>query len=177
MHSETSPPANPAGPFEPQPHYSDETRRALIEEIAEAPARLRQAVEGLTDIQLDTRYKNWTVRQIVHHIADSHVHSYVRFKWTLAEERPTIKAYEEADWVMLEDARHGDVGPSLALVDGLHTKWVQLLLSMTEQDYAREFHHPQTGENVSLWTALNYYPWHARHHTGQIFWLREKHEW
>lgn len=148
-----------------------------IETIRQAPNRLREAIADLTQPQLDTLYKNWTVRQIVHHVADSHVHSYIRFKWTLAEHNPTIKAYEEADWVQLEDSKRGNIEPSLALLDGLHSKWVQLLQSIMREQFARTFVHPQTGESISLWTALNYYSWHSRHHTGQILWLRDRHGW
>jgi uncharacterized damage-inducible protein DinB len=129
---------------------------------------LRKAVNGLSDHQLETKYRNWTIRQIVHHIADSHVNSYIRFKWALTEPTPTIKAYQEADWVELADSRRGDIAPSVQLLEGLHVKWVQLLKLMTDEQFQRSFVHPQTGETVSLWSALNYYPWHCRHHTAQI---------
>ncbi len=172
-----TPPDNPAGPFEPVEAYDETAKVELIDSIRQAPARLREAVAGLTDSQLDTLYKKWTIRQIVHHIADSHVHSYIRFKWALTEENPTIKAYEEADWVLLDDAKYGDIEPSLALLDGLHPKWVQVVESMSPEQFSRTFVHPQTGETVYLWTALNYYPWHSRHHIGQIVWLRDRHGW
>lgn len=172
-----TPPQNPIGPFTPVDEYDDTFRTALIDLLREAPSRLREAVADLTDQQLETKYRNWTLRQIVHHVADSHVHSYIRFKWALAEPSPTIKAYEEADWVLLADAKKGDIEPSLLLLDGLHAKFVQLLQSMTPEQYDRTFVHPQTGETVRLWTALNYYPWHARHHTGQILWLCDQHDW
>lgn len=132
---------------------------------------------GLSDAQLDTKYRNWTIRQITHHVADSHLNSLVRFKWALTEEQPRIKAYEEGDWVNLLDAQAGDVEPSLLLLDGLHAKWVQVLRSMTRQQYSRTFLHPQSGDSVSLWTALNSYAWHGRHHTGQIHWVRERNGW
>ncbi|MEM7316629.1 MAG: YfiT family bacillithiol transferase [Planctomycetota bacterium] len=170
-------PQNPAGPFEGVDKFDESIKAKLIDEIREAPARLAEAVSGLTDEQLDTKYRNWTVRQIVHHVADSHVNSYMRFKWTLAEETPTIKAYEEADWVALADSASGAVDPPLALLSGLHEKWVQVLESMTESQYARAFIHPQSGDSVTLWEALNYYPWHGKHHTGQILWLREQNGW
>jgi uncharacterized damage-inducible protein DinB len=172
-----APPDNPAGPFEAVETYDEIAKTQLFDNIRQAPSRLKEAVAGLTDSQLDTLYKNWTIRQIVHHIADSHVHSYVRFKWALTESNPTIKAYEEADWVLLDDCKLGRIEPSLALLDGLHAKWVQVLESMTPELFFRTFVHPQTGETVRLWTALNYYPWHSRHHTGQILWLRDQHGW
>lgn len=145
MSTAPSPPQNPAGPFEPQSRFDEAVRRQLIDGIRTAPAELRKAIAGLSDRQLDTRYRNWTVRQIVHHLADSHVHAYILFKWALAEENPTIKAYEEADWVSLEDSRQGAVEPALALLDGLHTKWEQLLSSMSEQQFARTFVQPADG--------------------------------
>jgi len=173
----TIPPSNPTGAFAPIDNYAKETAQQLIDTIRRAPDELRKAVAELDGPQLDARYKNWSVRQIVHHLADSHVHSYIRFKWALTENHPTIKAYDEGVWVLLEDAQHGDVEPSLALFDGLHRKWAQLLSTMTQEQYSRTFLHPQTGETVDLWTALNYYRWHSRHHTGQILWLRQRHGW
>ncbi len=175
--SSAQPPTNPVGPFEPEATFSELAKQGFIDTIRQAPSELRTAVAGLTDLQLDTRYKNWTVRQITHHLADSHLHSIIRFKWALTEDRPTIKAYEESDWVQLADCKQGDVEPALALLDGLHMKWVQLMESMTQEQFDRRFVHPQTGESVSLWTALNYYAWHGRHHTGQILWLRDQHGW
>ena len=144
-----------------------------LDALRTAPARLKQAVQGLSDTQLETRYKNWTIRQIVHHVADSHVHSYIRFKWSLTENNPTIKAYEEADWVALDDCTQGDIAPPLALLAGLHLKWVQTIDCMSESQMRRTFVHPQTGERVPLWSALQYYAWHGQHHTAQIQWLRE----
>ena len=145
--------------------------------MQQAPARVREAVAGLSASQLDTKYKNWTVRQIVYHLADSHVHSYIRFKWALTEPNPIIKAYEEADWVQIADAQQGHIEPSLQLLDGLHAKFAQMLQAMTAEQYERTFVHPQTKEIVRLWTALNYYPWHTLHHTGQVLWLREQYSW
>ena len=170
-------PQHPVGAFVPEDNYGHERREELIAVIAAAPAALRQAVAGLTADQLDTRYKNWTVRLIVHHLADSHVNSYIRFKWTLTEERPTIKAYDEGRWAALEDSRRGDVAAPLALLEGLHARWVQLMRSMTVEQFARSFHHPESGDVVTLNAALAYYAWHCRHHTGQIQWLRRQHGW
>jgi hypothetical protein len=113
----------------------------------------------------------------VHHLADSHVNSYVRFKWALTEEQPTIKAYDEGRWAALEDSRTGDVRAPLALLDGLHARWVQLLRSMADDQFARSFLHPETGKSVSLSAALCYYAWHCRHHTAQITWVRERRGW
>jgi len=170
-------PLNPAGAFVSEENYPLARRAEFVAAIAAAPAALRRAVAGLSDTQLDTRYRNWTIRQIVHHIADSHINSYVRFRWTLTEEHPTIKAYDEARWAELEDARVADVGPTLALLDGLHARWALLLGAMTEQQFARSFLHPETGKSMTLNDALGYYAWHGRHHTAQITWLRQQHSW
>lgn len=171
------PPDNPAGIFEPVAEYDEQFKDRLIGIIRDAPFQLRQAVVGISNEHLDTRYKNWTIRQITHHIADSHLHSIIRFKWALTEDHPTIKAYEEADWVQLADSKTGDVEPALLLLDGLHAKWVQLLEIMSQEQFARTFLHPQTNRSISLWLALNNYAWHGQHHTSQIFWLRNQHGW
>ena len=171
------PPQNPAGAFVPEEGYGPQRRDEFIALIEAAPAALRAAVAGLSEEQLDTKYRNWTVRQIVHHIADSHVNSYVRFKWALTEEVPTIKAYDEGRWAALEDSRTGDVKAPLTLLEGLHAQWVQLLRSMTEAQFGRSFLHPETGKTVSLSAALASYAWHGRHHTAQINWLREQRGW
>jgi uncharacterized damage-inducible protein DinB len=170
-------PQYPAGPFAAEGSDNPQHRSALLAALEAAPAVLRQTVAGLSPGQLDTRYRNWTVRQIVHHIADSHVNSYVRFKWTLTEERPTIKAYDEGRWAALADARTGDVSAPLALLDGLHACWVQLLRTLTEEQFARSFIHPESGDVVNLSRALAHYVWHGRHHTAQIAWLRQTHGW
>lgn len=172
-----NPPQNPAGPFTLIEAYAERDRARLTETIQQAPAKLREAISGMTDEQLETPYRNWTIRQITHHIADSHLNSIIRFKWTLTEDRPTIKAYEEGDWVQLVDAKHGDVEPSLLLLEGLHSKWVQVLESMNPDQYQRTFLHPQSGEEVSLWHALNNYAWHGVHHTAQILWLKDQYGW
>ena len=170
-------PQSPAGAFAAEENYGPQRRDEFIAVIEAAPIALRNAVAGLSEGQLDTRYRNWTVRQIVHHIADSHVNSYIRFKWALTEELPTIKAYDEGRWAALEDSRTGDVRAPLTLVEGLHARWVQLLRSLTERQFARSFLHPETGQSVSLSAALCYYAWHCRHHTAQITWLREQRGW
>ncbi len=172
-----NPPQNPAGAYVPEADYGPQRRDELIAVIESAPGTLHHAVAGLSDEQLDTRYRNWTVRQIVHHLADSHVNSYIRFKWALTEELPTIKAYDEGRWAALADSRTGDIHAPLALLDGLHACWVQLLRAMPEEHFARAFIHPETGKTVSLSEALSYYAWHGQHHTGQILWLREQQGW
>ena len=170
-------PQNPAGEFVPGGSGDPVRREELIAQIEAAPDALVEAVAGLHDGQLDTRYRNWSVRQIVHHLADSHVNSYVRFKWALTEDVPTIKAYDEGRWAEIDDSRSGDVRPPLALLRGLHARWVQLLRSMSDEQFARCFIHPETGQSVSLDAALCYYAWHCRHHTAQILWLGRQHGW
>ena len=170
-------PQYPAGPYEPEEDSGHERRLEFIAAIEGAPAALQQAVSGLSEQRLDTRYKHWTIRQIVHHVTDSHVNSYIRFKWTLTEDRPTIKAYDEGRWAALDDARTGDVRSPLALLDGLHACWVYLLRRMSDEQFARAFVHPETGQTVTLSAALPYYAWHGRHHTGQITWLRTQNGW
>ena len=170
-------PQNPAGAFVPEQDYAPSRRAEFIADLARAPALLREAVAGLSEGQLDECYRNWTIRQIVHHLADSHLNSYVRFKWTLTQDQPTIKAYNEGRWAALEDSRRGDIQPPLALLEGLHGCWVQMLWSLTEQQYTRSFTHPETGKSTSLNAALCYYAWHCKHHTAQITWLREQRGW
>lgn len=171
------PPQFPAGAYEPEENYSAKRRDELIAVIAAAPANLRAAVAGLSEHQLDTRYRNWTIRQIVHHLADSHVNCYVRFKLALTEDRPTIKPYDESLWSALADSRTGDVAGPLALLDGLHACWTQVLRGLAYEQFARSFFHPETNKLVSLSSALSLYAWHGRHHSGQITWLRKEKGW
>jgi uncharacterized damage-inducible protein DinB len=165
-------PQNPAGVFAPEENYGPGRRAEFIATIENAPTELRKAVDRLAESQLETRYRNWTIRQIVHHITDSHVNSYVRFKWALTEDQPTIKAYDDGRWAALPDSRNGDIRAPLALLDGLHIRWVLLLRSMSDADFTRSFVHPETGKTMSLSSALCYYAWHCRHHAAQIQWLR-----
>jgi hypothetical protein len=166
-------PQYPAGSFVAEEHIDDARRAELIDVIEAAPRVLREMVAGLTEPQLDTKYKNWTIRQIIHHLPDSHVNCYIRFKLALTEDTPTIKAYHEGLWAALEDSIHGDIAAPLALLEGLHRRWVQLLRSMTPAQFSRSFNHPESGEKVPLSLALQSYAWHCRHHTGQIAWLRK----
>jgi hypothetical protein len=170
-------PQYPAGPYEPDAALSDRRREELIAEIEQAPARLRAAVAGLAPPQLDTKYRNWTVRQIAHHLADSHLNAYARFKLALTEDRPTIKPYDETRWAELTDARTGDLGPTLLLLEGLHARWVRLLRTLTSVQWERTYFHPEAGQAVRLSEALGSYAWHCRHHIGQITWLRQQHGW
>lgn len=146
--------------------------------IRELPAKIAEAVAGLKDEQLDTEYRpgGWTVRQTVHHVADSHMNSQIRFKLALTEdEPPTIRPYYEERWAELGDSKL-PVDVSLRLIDAIHTRWVALLESMTDDDFKREFVHPETG-NWPLENALALYAWHSKHHTAHITQLREREGW
>src|SRR6266542_3883496 len=137
----------PIGPFEFAGPITDEQRQAFIGEIEKTPARLRAAVAGLTDEQLDTSYRpgGWTVRQVVHHVPDSHLNSYTRFKLALTEDQPTIKPYEQERWAELADVRGEPIETSLVLLEALHRRWVALLKSLTAAEFGRTFRHPELG--------------------------------
>jgi uncharacterized damage-inducible protein DinB len=150
----------------------------MIESIAAAPENFRAAVTGLNGAQLDTPYRDggWTVRQVIHHVADSHMNSYVRFRLALTENEPTIKAYDEKLWAELPDARTAPVEISLAMIEALHRRWVLLLKSFGPSDFARTVRHPQHG-TMTLDDAVALYEWHGRHHTAHITALRAARNW
>ncbi|KAF0249400.1 MAG: metal-dependent hydrolase [bacterium] len=146
-----------------------ETRRnTFIKEVADLPTLLRSAVDGMSLKQIDTPYRpdGWTIRQVVHHLADSHLNSYIRFKMALTEEEPTIKAYHEDRWAELADSRNTPIEISLTLLGALHAKWVILMQSLSEQEFERAFRHPDLGL-VTLNKALAIYAWHGKHHVLQ----------
>lgn len=167
----------PIGKFKKTEGVTDAQRTALIAAIAEAPAKLRAAATGLSEEQLDTPYRpgGWTVRQVVHHVPDSHMNSLVRFKLALTENEPTIKPYDEARWAELGDAK-GAIEPSLALLESLHERWVALLKSLSASDWQRTFRHPERG-TMTLEETLQLYAWHGRHHVAHITSLRERNGW
>jgi hypothetical protein len=171
------PPDNPGGAYVAESNPSDNRRKELITEIEQLPAKLWQLVAGLRPDQLDTKYKNWTVRQIVHHLADSHVNAYVRTKLALTEDRPTIKPYDETKWSQLPDAVGLDVEVSLRLLEALHSRWSAALRAMTAGDFEREYFHPELGKAVRLAEVIGLYVWHGRHHSEMIRWLRNTHQW
>jgi uncharacterized damage-inducible protein DinB len=153
-------------------------RREAIEDIAQTPDRLKSAIAGLSPEQFDTPYRpgGWTVRQVVHHLPDSHMNSYVRFKLALTEEEPAIKAYDEALWAKLKDSQETPVGVSLALLEALHQRWVILLRGMSVEDFARRLKHPERGA-MTLDDLLTTYSWHGRHHVAHITSLRHRMGW
>ena len=168
-------------PVGPPPRMED-PQAAEIEEwlalIEQAPYQLREAVSGLTDAQLDTPYRDggWTVRQVIHHVADSHMHSYARFRFALTEPSPVIHPYDEAAWAELPDAKTAPVEVSLSLLDALHHRWMILLRSLDTASLAKVFVHPERGP-VSLASAIALYAWHGRHHTAHITTLRQRLSW
>ena len=168
----------PIGKFKPESNLSAQRRAELIAHIADAPTRMRAAVLGLSPQQLDTPYRpqGWTVRQVVHHVPDSHMNAYIRFKLALTESEPTIKPYEQQLWAELADTRQTPVETSLTLLECLHQRWVLLLKSMADGDWQRAFHHPELG-TVRLDTNLALYAWHGRHHVAHITGLRERMGW
>jgi uncharacterized damage-inducible protein DinB len=157
-----------------------EARRShCVERIAATPARLRAAVAGLDDAQLDTPYRpgGWTVRQVVHHVPDSHLNAYTRFRLALTEDTPTIKPYEEARWAELPDARSAPVEPSLMLLDALHARWVALLETLGPVEGARAVRHPEHGRLLTVDELLAMYAWHGEHHTAHVTALRGRMGW
>ena len=152
---------------------------AWIEDVARLPDAVRSAVSGLDEARLGAAYRpgGWTVRQLVHHLADSHMNAYVRFKLALTEERPTIKPYDEAAWAALEDSSIVPVSVSLDLLDALHIRWVALLRAMRPEQMERGFVHPEQGRFMRLDGALGLYAWHGRHHVAHITTLRDREGW
>jgi uncharacterized damage-inducible protein DinB len=169
----------PIGKLTPPAEYTPEVRRTMIAQIAEAPARLRDAVCDLNAQQLRTPYREggWTLAQVVHHLADSHMNAYIRFKLALTESTPTIKPYKEALWADMPDASAVEIEPSLQLIEALHERWVSLLERLSLQDWARTFMHPEQGREVSLDRNLAIYSWHGRHHVAHITELRKRMGW
>jgi uncharacterized damage-inducible protein DinB len=169
----------PIGKFHRHGELTDELRHRYIENIERLPERLREAVKGLTPAQLETPYRpgGWTVRQLVHHVADSHMNAYVRLKLTLTEDEPLIKPYFEAKWAELHDSKTMPVDVSLNLLDGLHQRWVDVLRSMTPGEFSRNMRHPEWSKPMALDDALALYAWHGKHHVAHITELRRREGW
>lgn len=169
----------PTGKFvRPTQALSDDERRRLVDAIAATPSQLRSAVRGLSDQQLDTPYRpgGWTVRQVAHHVPDSHMNAYVRFKLALTEDHPRIKPYDEARWAELHDTGATPVETSLTLLDALHARWVTLLRSMRAGDFGRTLEHPESG-TMTLDQMLALYGWHGAHHVAHVTQLRAREGW
>jgi hypothetical protein len=168
----------PIGRFKCPAESTPELRAEQLETLRALPGKLRAGVEGLDDAQLDTPYREdgWTVRQLVHHFADSHANSYVRFRLALTEDWPTIKPYNEAAWAELADSRRLPIACSLSFVEGMHTRWVTLIETLSEEDFAHGYHHPEMGRQ-DLGAVLALYDWHSRHHLAHITGLRARMGW
>lgn len=168
----------PIGKFVPRHSLPAGERATMIDQIAAAPERLRAAVRGLDEKQLDTPYREggWTVRQVAHHVPDSHLNAYVRLKLALTEDKPVIKPYDEAAWAALPDSREVPIETSLTLLESLHQRWVSVLRQMNPADFGRQFTHPDHGL-VGLDWFVSMYAWHGRHHVAHVTSLRERKSW
>jgi uncharacterized damage-inducible protein DinB len=168
----------PIGKFHYEGVPTEQQRQAFLDEIAQAPAKLRAAAKGLNDAQLDAPYRpgGWTVRQVVHHVPDSHLNSYIRCKLALTEEDPTIKPYAEDRWAELADSKATPIEVSLTLLDSLHDRWLRLLRSLGPEDWKKTFRHPDLGP-MPLEKNLALYAWHGRHHVAHITSLRIREGW
>jgi uncharacterized damage-inducible protein DinB len=168
----------PVGPFKRPAEWSSADRAAAIVVLAELPQKMAAAVAGLTDAQLNTPYRpdGWTVRQVVHHVADSHMNAYIRMRLAATQDNPTISPYDQDRWAALADSRRMNVNVSLMLVEALHARWVVFLRDLTPAEFARPFVHPESGPQT-IDTAVALYAWHSRHHTAHITSLRERNGW
>ena len=173
-----SDPRFPIGKFNYEGPPSEEQRRQFISEIEQTPAAFRAAVQGLSAQQIETPYRDggWTVRQVVHHVPESHMNAYIRFKLALTEDEPTIKPYEQQLWAELADVQTVPVEASLTLLDALHIRFVELLRTMKPEDWKRTFRHPELGVGP-LEKNLALYAWHGKHHVAHITELRERMGW
>ena len=168
----------PVGRFDWSVDVPKEQREKAIHTIDAFPSTIMEAVESLSEAQLDTPYRpeGWTVRQVVHHVADSHMNAYIRFKLALTEEEPTIKPYDQAEWAKLPDSKL-DPGISLDLIAGVHRRWVTIMLNMSESEWERKFLHPEHGHGQMLKKVASMYAWHCQHHLGHITGLIEREGW
>jgi uncharacterized damage-inducible protein DinB len=171
-------PRYPIGKFSYAGPPTPEQKQRYLTDIEQTPSRLRAALRGLSEQQLDTPYRDggWTLRQVAHHVPDSHMNSYIRFKLALTEDEPTIKGYMEDRWAELPDANHAPIEVSLALLDSLHQRWMLMLRQLTDAEWKRTFRHSELGP-MSLEKSLALYSWHGRHHVAHITSLREKMGW
>jgi hypothetical protein len=165
----------PIGRHSSKESYTPEEIKVLIQRIEEVPAKIEAVLKTLSASQLDTPYRDggWTARQVMHHIPDSHLNAYIRFKWTLTEETPTIKAYDEQAWALTPETK-GDPALSLAVLKALHTKWVVLLRGLQSSDMERKFYHPDSKKYVRIDQLIATYAWHGEHHLGHLKIVAEK---
>lgn len=168
----------PIGKYEPQP-FSQQQLEAWLIDIRYLPQHLENAVLNLDEQQLDTPYRpgGWTVRQVVHHVADSHANAYIRFKLGLTENNPVIKPYDEEAWAKLNDTAVVPINVSLTLLHALHTRWIEVLKAIKVEEWERTVVHPEHGRQMTLWYLLGMYAWHGRHHTAHVTSLKERERW
>jgi hypothetical protein len=173
-----SDPRYPVGPWDKKAKFTADERRGHVDLIAAAPAAMRAAVAGLSDSQLDTPYREggWTLRQVAHHLPDSHANAYIRLKLALTEEHPTIKPYDEAAWAKLVDSRETPVETSLRMLETIHERFVILLRSLDDAQSARTLHHPDNG-TMTIDMLIGMYSWHGRHHVAHVTSTRERMGW
>lgn len=171
-------PRYPVGHYEPQP-YSLEQKEEWLADIRFLPQALENAISNLDEQQLQTPYREggWTVHQVVHHVADSHMNAYIRFKLGFTEENPAIKPYEETAWAITKDVENLPINISLTLLFALHQRWYEFLKYFTDADWQRTVYHPEHKKTMTLWHLLGMYAWHGRHHTAHITSLREQKGW
>ena len=169
----------PIGKYKSPDSFSKRLTDEWIQTISELPEKLNSVVKNLSDSQLDTPYRDggWTVRQVVHHLVDSHMNSYIRFKLALTEDTPTIKPYFEARWAELDDAKNAPVEFSLTMLEALHKRWVFFLKKLSEEDLKKKFHHPESNKDFELRAILALYAWHCEHHLAHINNLAERKGW
>lgn len=169
----------PIGQYIKPNQINEDDIKSYISDIEKLPGELRELVSGFSDEQLNTKYREggWTVRQVIHHIADSHVNAYTRFKLALTEDMPTIKPYYEDEWAELEDGKNAPVDVSLNLLDALHERWVRMLRSLNKKDFEKVFFHPEHGKEFSLDEIAGMYSWHGKHHFAHIDRLKKNKGW
>lgn len=168
----------PIGKFEFDGEVDAPRRTDWIRQLEELPDHLEVAIRGLNDAQLDTRYRpeGWTVRQVVHHIPDSHMNAYIRVKWALTEDQPTLKAYDEVRWAELDEAKTGSLQMSLGLTRAVHVRWVACFRTLSDEQFGKRILHPESGM-MRVDQLLGMYGWHGRHHVAHITSLRERMNW
>lgn len=168
----------PIGNYEPQP-FSEKTKKEWLNDIRFLPLALENAILNLDESQLETPYRDggWTVKQLIHHVADSHVNAYCRFKLGLTEDNPTIRPYMQEQWAQLSDTRNLPVNISITLLHALHIRWHELLINITNEQFNRTVFHPEHQKEMTLWYLLGMYSWHSKHHTAHVTNLRERMKW
>jgi uncharacterized damage-inducible protein DinB len=179
MSSTTTPDLRyPIGRYEPKP-YSEHLKQEWLNDVKFLPQLLENAIVNLDEAEIQTPYRDggWTVQQVVHHVADSHINAYCRFKLGLTEEKPAIRPYDEKSWAQLNDVQNVPINISITLLYALHTRWYSLISDLTLSDYERIVYHPEADKTMTLWYLLGNYAWHGKHHTAHITSLRERKGW